>query len=134
MQNAVSKVQGSIMAMDWDEEEKQFSQHIEVKLPLSVVRTLTSANSVDDKGSVDEIERIIKSVGYTSDTVSHEEESKIEKTSVEVLIIDDSLLIRRVLERFLTSIGCTVRSVENGAEGLQLLHDFTFDLVNLMLN
>ena len=45
------------------------------------------------------------------------------------LVVDDSLLIRRTVQRFLESRGYTVHTACNGLEGLDALHGISPDLI-----
>ena len=50
-------------------------------------------------------------------------------TSANLLIVDDDLSMREMLEVMLTSEGYTVNYAEDGSQAVQLLHKKTFDLV-----
>lgn len=49
--------------------------------------------------------------------------------SLHILVIDDNVLNRQVLEQLLTSIGAGVIQVENGNKALQLLAEHSFDII-----
>lgn len=50
-------------------------------------------------------------------------------TSANLLIVDDDLSMREMLEVMLTSEGYTVNYAEDGSQAIQLLHKKTFDLI-----
>ena len=50
-------------------------------------------------------------------------------TNANLLIVDDDLSMREMLEVMLTSEGYTVKYAEDGSQAIQLLHKKTFDLV-----
>ena len=49
--------------------------------------------------------------------------------SKKVLIVDDDLSVRETLSRFLHSQGFNVESAENGCAALEILSQFSFDLL-----
>ena len=51
-----------------------------------------------------------------------------------ILVIDDSSNIRKLVEFFLRSKGYSVVSAENGQEGLERLHQMPFDAIVLDIN
>jgi CheY-like chemotaxis protein len=55
-------------------------------------------------------------------------------TSKRALVVDDSMLIRHVVTRFLEERGYTVETAVNGLEGLESLESFQPDLIVTDLN
>lgn len=110
-------------------------------LGLSIVNCLVSlmkgkvdVQSTKGVGTVFEVTLPLNS-DVAENTKSQPEEQELKILSKElgysILIADDSLINRKVLQQYLQELGCQVEAVENGLEALTLYSDNRFDFIFL---
>jgi CheY-like chemotaxis protein len=53
----------------------------------------------------------------------------INTSNYSILVVDDDLLVRNVLKKYITSLGFYVDTAEDGKTALEMLNTFSYDLV-----
>lgn len=93
---------------------------------------LTAVTKIDDKLiEIIDVEKILSEVSPLEDEVTegvlrrHEESGR--EASLPVLVVDDSTVARRQIERCLTAIGLDVVTKNDGKQALDLLKEMTAD-------
>ncbi len=72
----------------------------------------------------------MKQKGYPAETPEQEKNKK----TLHILVVDDEEEIRYILDTFLSRSGHKVKTVDNGADAIEIVKDEVFDLVLCDLN
>lgn len=109
--------------------KSETSKHIEIQKPLIALRVLNTLDGINITEKDTSIETAINtdSCTHTSEVVSYREIS----SNNNILVIDDSLPIRKHIEHELNKFNCSIDFAETAEDGLTLIKNNKYNLVFL---